>query len=106
MNGFVKLFVVMVMFFALGGEGLAAAAPDHDHHIDHAFEVDVNEPTDAEHGKHAVHGCGVCHHLVDGRPLLSVVVPIATSHRYDLSSDRVSSRALEPPFQPPIDVSA
>ncbi|WP_420434761.1 hypothetical protein [Hyphobacterium sp.] len=101
-----QFILLIAMTISLGGEAVLAASPDHDHHIDSVLEVEADSPTDAEYGKHAVHGCGVCHHLVDVRPLLSVVVPIATSHRYDLTSDRVYSRALEPPFQPPIDVSA
>jgi hypothetical protein len=48
----------------------------------------------------------VCHHMVDGRAHLSSVALISSHHQYERTSDRVSSRALEPPFQPPIEVSA
>ena len=33
------------------------------------------------------------------------VVAVATDHKYHFTGDRMSSRALEPPFQPPIEVS-
>jgi len=98
--------MVAAIFIALGGDGVAEAVPDHDHFFDNVLKAMAETPNDSEYGKHAVHGCGVCHHLGDGLSLLSVVVPIATSLRYELSNDRVSSRALEPPFQPPIEVSA
>ena len=106
MNDVVKLAMVVVMLLALGGEGLAAAAPDHDHHIDVEFADENREAPESDHGKHAVHGCGVCHHMVDGRAHLSSVALISSHHQYERTSDRVSSRALEPPFQPPIEVSA
>lgn len=101
-----QFILLIAVTISLGGETVLAASPDHDHHVDSVLNIDDRESADTEHGKHALHGCGVCHHVVDVPSFPSVVSPPKTEHRYDLSSDRVSSRALEPPFQPPIDVSA
>jgi len=106
MNGVVKFFMAVAMLLVLGGESVANAMPDHDHHTRAELaEVPMDAP-DANHGNHMIHGCGACHHLVDGRLLVVAVVAMISDHKYDFTAERVSSRALEPPFQPPIEISA
>jgi hypothetical protein len=105
MNGVVKLLLVLLVLLAFGGEGVANVLPEHDHHSESVLSEGPIETPESEHGKHAIHGCGVCHHMVDGRLLMIGVIAIATDHKYDFTGDRMSSRALEPPFQPPIEIS-
>jgi len=105
MNGAVKLFLVLMLFLAMGGEGVASVAPEHDHHSDLTMVEEPAEAPDREHGNHAIHGCGVCHHMVDGRLLVIGVAVNTSGHKYYFAGDRMSSRALEPPFQPPIEIS-
>lgn len=105
MNGVVKFFMAVAMLLVLGGEGVANAVPDHDHHTRAELAEGPMEAPDADHGNHMIHGCGVCHHLVDGRSLVVAIEVEVSDHKYDFIAERVSSRALEPPFQPPIEIS-
>ena len=105
MSQTVKLLLVLLVLLAFGGEGVANALPEHDHHSESVLTEGPLETPESEHGKHAIHGCGVCHHMVDGRLLVIGVVAVATDHKYHFTGDRMSSRALEPPFQPPIEIS-
>ena len=105
MNGILTRLLLLVMLLAFGGEAAAATMPDHDHHSEVTLAVDQGGMPDSDHGKHAIHACGVCHHLVDGRLNYASVEQSLSQHRYDVTSDRVSSREVEPPFQPPIGVS-
>ncbi|WP_370372855.1 hypothetical protein [Henriciella pelagia] len=100
-----KLLMVLLVLLVFGGEGVASVLPEHDHHSEAVLGEGPVEVPENEHGRHAIHGCGVCHHMVDGRLLVIGVMAIATDHKYDFTADRISSRALEPPFQPPIEFS-
>lgn len=100
-----QFIILIAVTISMGGEAMLAASADHDHHVDSVLDIESHGPADTDHGSHALHGCGVCHHVVGSRSLLLVVDMTATEHHLDLSSERVSSRALEPPFQPPIEVS-
>ena len=106
MNGVVKFFMAVAMLLVLGGEGIANAIPDHDHHSRAELAEEPTDAPDADHGNHMIHGCGVCHHLVDERSLVVAIEAEVSAQKYGFIAERVSSRALEPPFQPPIEISA
>lgn len=99
----VRAILAALFFSAFAGEAVVAMGSDHDHHSSSSIERD-GEPS-SDHGDHALHACGACHHAVGGS-FGTVSSPSALkSGRYRIFSDRVRSFTSDPPFQPPIEFS-
>lgn len=106
MNLGVKILLVAVAFFALASEVASSAAPDHDHHSDERFvEIDVGQSEPAS-SAHAAHMCVACHNLMDPRAGFEASIEVSSTPSFVFPDVRFRTRALEPPFQPPIEISA
>lgn len=115
-----KFLVLLTFLFGLGAEAASAATPGHDHHViesEAAGQIDGVETgggapktpsnnENSEHGRHALHGCGVCHHAVGFT--ITIISPFQKllPVRFRRLDDRLISQIPEPPYNPPIGVSA
>lgn len=115
----VKNFLLLAFLFGFGFETATAATPGHDHHVvelgnyDQADGSTSNDTSDlpeknddSEHGRHALHGCGVCHHAIGFGLTITSPYQQQLPVRFRQFDDRMNSRPPEPPFTPPIAVSA
>lgn len=116
---FFKPFILLAFLIGFGFETASAATPGHDHHVvesghyDQADSATSNGTSDipeknenSEHGRHALHGCGVCHHAIGFGLAISSPYQQQLPVRFGRFDDRMNSRPPEPPFTPPIAVSA
>lgn len=114
-----KFLVLVTFLFGLGAEAVSAATLGHDHHVIESEAVDLidgvetgdapvipNNNENSEHGRHALHGCGVCHHAVGFT--ITIISPFQKllPVRFKRLDDRLISQIPEPPYNPPIGVSA
>ena len=114
-----KFLVLVTFLFGLVAEAVSAATPGHDHHVIESEAVDQidgvetgdapvipNNNENSEHGRHALHGCGVCHHAVGFT--ITIISPFQKllPVRFKRLDDRLISQIPEPPYNPPIGVSA
>lgn len=100
-------FCFFALLFSLIGGGLETHAPDHDHHhVGIEFSSEIAQTPDLDKSDFLHTACGVCHHMIGGAEHLQLVVFVSQHHGQDWINERVSSRAIKPPFEPPIVVSA
>ncbi|WP_421789200.1 hypothetical protein [Hyphobacterium sp.] len=116
---FLKSFIFLAFLIGFGFETASAVTPGHDHHVvesglyDQADSSTSSGTSDrpeknenSEHGRHALHGCGVCHHAIGFGLAISSPYQQQLPVRFERFDDRMNSRPPEPPFTPPIFVSA
>lgn len=102
----IKILLVAFAVLALTGEIVSSAAPDHDHHSDETFvEFDAGQSAPVNPA-HAPHVCIACHNMMDTRAIIEASIAVSSAATFVFLNDRFRTRALEPPFQPPIEISA
>ena len=97
---YLRAIIAALFLVAFASEAGVAATPSLDHH--EIVSLDRDDEPQSDHGQHALHACGACHHAVDLR--LGAIAPPAERHlgAHPAYSDRAPPSATEPPFQPPI----
>ena len=102
----IKILLVAFAVLALTGEIVSSAAPDHDHHSGETFvEFDAGQSAPVN-PSHAPHVCIACHNMMDTRAIIEASIAVSSAATFVFPNDRFRTRALEPPFQPPIGISA
>ncbi|MHA6287146.1 hypothetical protein [Maricaulis sp. CAU 1757] len=109
---------MLLFMVGLGAEAVSAASPGHDHHVLNGEVIEQQAPKvsgddadtsndyeQSEHGRHALHGCGVCHHAIGFGLAVTSPYQRQLPVRFPPIDDRMRSRSPEPPFTPPIAVS-
>ncbi len=106
MTASIKILLVAFAILALAGEIVSSAAPDHDHHSDETFvEFDAGQSA-PEDSSHVAHVCIACHNMMDKTAVIDAFVAVSSAASFVFPNDRFRTRALDPPFQPPIEISA
>ena len=102
----IKILLAAFAVLALTGEIVSSAAPDHDHHSDETFvEFDAGQSAPVNPA-HAPHVCIACHNMMDTRAIIEASIAVSSAATFVFPDVRFRTRALEPPFQPPIEISA
>lgn len=106
-------FILLLFLFGFGIEAVSASVPARDHHTAGSLLVEQIDgpisPSDednSDHGRHALHGCGVCHHAIGF--IVSIACPYhkLTVVRFRSPERQMASSFPEPLYIPPIEVSA